>query len=772
MLDKKIAIVYDWLDKWGGVERVLLTFYEMFPEATFFTSYFDPKKAGWAKDLKIKTSFIQYLPKIIRENRIASFPFYPYAFESFNFNDYELVISVTSSFAKSIITQPKTKHICYLLTPTRFLWSHQKDYFKENIFNKNYLEYLKQWDLAAAQRPDKIFSISETAKNRCKKYYHRDSEVIYPPFDTEYWRSLSSRPKWRDLIKKIPRLASLARNDRGVRKKYFLIVSRLEPYKKIDLAINVFNKLNDNLVIVGEGSEENNLRRISGGNITFFKKITDEELGYLYSNAQALIMPQEEDFGYISLEAQFFGCPAISYKKGGALETVIEGKTGIFFDKQSENSLRKAVERFAKIKYNLRTNTRKHGEENVKRFSKETFINNFRNVISSEVDLPTDRQGNLKKIPRRFAPRDDGGCVMKAIIFAGGTGTRLWPLSRKKSPKQFEKLIGNKSTLQLAVERLLPDFQYEDIYISSNSLYKESIKEQLPQIPEKNLILEPEKKDVAPAIALSVGIIAKTDPNEPIAILWSDHLVKEVHVFRKILKVAAEEIKKNPNKIIFITHKPRFASINLGYIHFGKKIREVNGISFHEFKNIKYRPDEKTAKTFFNSGEYAWNLGYFVTTPQFILKAFRKLAPEIYANTEKILACYGKKIFPDILKTKYRQVKNISFDNAILEKLAKEEAMVIVEDIGWSDVGSWEALKEALESHSYENVIRGKVYLEHVRDSLIYNYQDDKLIVGVDLDENIIVNTNDVILIAKKNSMPKVKNLVENFTGTKHEKHI
>jgi mannose-1-phosphate guanylyltransferase len=360
---------------------------------------------------------------------------------------------------------------------------------------------------------------------------------------------------------------------------------------------------------------------------------------------------------------------------------------------------------------------------------------------------------------------------MKAVIFAGGTGTRLWPLSRKKSPKQFEKLIDDKSTLQLAVERLLPDIKYKDIYISSNYLYKNIIREQLPQIPEENLILEPEKKDVAPAIALSLGIIGKTDPNEPIAILWSDHLVKEVNLFKKILKIAAEEVKKNPKKIVFIGHKPRFPSVNLGYIHFGKKIILKEGISFYQFKELKYRPDEKTAEEFFNSGEYAWNLGYFVTTPEFIKGCFKKFAPDIYNNTEKILQSYGKKNFKLILKEKYIRVKNISFDNSILEKLDSNEAIVIVEDIGWSDIGSWEALKEALEIHQYENVIRGKVYLEHVRDSLIYNYQEDKLIVGVDLDENIIINTADVILIAKKNSMSKVKQLVESFSGTEHEKH-
>ncbi|OGK52347.1 hypothetical protein A2970_00940 [Candidatus Roizmanbacteria bacterium RIFCSPLOWO2_01_FULL_44_13] len=358
---------------------------------------------------------------------------------------------------------------------------------------------------------------------------------------------------------------------------------------------------------------------------------------------------------------------------------------------------------------------------------------------------------------------------MKAIIFAGGTGTRLWPLSRKKSPKQFEKLIGNRSTLQAAVDRLLPDFKHEDVYISSNLIYKDLILEQLPEIPKKNLFFEPVKKDVAPAIALTMGILSKMVPTEPIAILWSDHLVKRVHLFRKIIKVASDIIKRDPNKIIFITHKPRFPSVNLGYVHFGRAIDSKAGVKFWEYKGMKYRPNEATAKKFVAAGTYGWNLGYFVTTPQFIYKAFERYAPNIYKNTENILRHYGKKDYENILRQEYGKIESISFDNAILENLDKSSAEVVVEDIGWSDVGSWEALKEALQSHSYENVIRGRVYLDHVRDSLIYNYDDDKFIVGVDLDENIIVNTSDVILIAKKNSMPKVKKLVESFSGTDKE---
>ncbi len=360
---KKMAIVYDWFDKWGGVERVLLTLHEMFPEATFFTSYFDQEKATWAKGLNIKTSFIQNLPAFIKKNRILSLPIYPFAFETFNFNNYDLVISVTSSFAKSVITRPETKHVCYLLTPTRFLWSHEKDYLKRyTLYARRYTNHLKNWDQVVAQRPDKIISISETVRDRCNKYYHRKSEVVYPPFDIDYWQKIKLEIDTKYEI---------------LNTKYFLVVSRLESYKKVDLVIKVFNKLQKNLVIVGEGQEEDSLKRISGRNITFLKKLTDEELIHLYSNAQALIMPQEEDFGYVSLEAQFFGCPVISYKKGGVTETIIEGKTGIFFNNQSEDSLGQAIERFDKMKYNLRKNTKKFGEENVKKFSKKNFVNNF-----------------------------------------------------------------------------------------------------------------------------------------------------------------------------------------------------------------------------------------------------------------------------------------------------------------------------------------------------------------------------------------------------------
>ncbi|EKE15196.1 MAG: glycosyl transferase group 1 [uncultured bacterium] len=364
---KKIAIVYDWIDKWGGVERVLLNLHEMFPEAVFYTSYFDQDKANWAKDLKIKTSFLQKFPDFIKKSRILSFIFYPFAFESFDFSNYDLVISVTSSFAKSIITKPGTRHICYLLTPTRYLWSHQKEYLSS--LGRSFSGIFKKWDLVTSQRPDKIISISKTIRERCQKYYKRKSEVVYPGFDTNYWDKIKSQ---------ISPLRSSSFAGQAKIKNYFLVVSRLEPYKRVDLVIQSFNRLKYKLVIVGEGSQEYKLKQIANKNIIFMSKLSDVELGSLYSYAQALVMPQEEDFGLASIEAQFFGCPVIAYKKGGTTETVLEGKTGIFFDHQNRQSLERAIERFDRIKYNLTNNMSKFGLRNIERFGKEIFENNFK----------------------------------------------------------------------------------------------------------------------------------------------------------------------------------------------------------------------------------------------------------------------------------------------------------------------------------------------------------------------------------------------------------
>jgi mannose-1-phosphate guanylyltransferase len=357
---------------------------------------------------------------------------------------------------------------------------------------------------------------------------------------------------------------------------------------------------------------------------------------------------------------------------------------------------------------------------------------------------------------------------MKAIIFAGGVGTRLWPLSRKKSPKQFEKIIGNKSTLQLAAERLLPDFTWNDLYVSTGCRYTDIVRNQLTQMPKDHVIGEPEMRDVGPAVGLVTGILMKESPDEPMVILWSDHLVKKEALFRSILTEAGKEIEKNPNKIVFVSQKPRFASENLGWIEYGQQVKKVGDISFHTFVDFQYRPDKKTAAKYFESGHHAWNLGYFVTTPRFLWSQYKRFVPNVYEGLLEITNAWKTNKYDTILYKIYPTLEKIHFDNAILEKLNPSQAYVISENIGWSDIGAWEALKEALEENDDKNVTQGKVFLTDTVDSLVYNYTD-QLIVTIDCSELLVVNTNDVTLICKKNSVPKIKKLVESWDGSEHE---
>lgn len=358
---------------------------------------------------------------------------------------------------------------------------------------------------------------------------------------------------------------------------------------------------------------------------------------------------------------------------------------------------------------------------------------------------------------------------MKIVIFAGGVGKRLWPLSRKNSPKQFEKVVGDRSTLQLTVDRLTPTFNLKDFYISTNIQYVDIVKKQLNKIPSQNVIGEPIMRDVGPAVGLMTSILVKESPNTPMAILWSDHLVKEEEKFRKILLSAEKLIKKDANKVVFISQKPRFASQNLGWIEYGKQLEKVNGFKFYGFSAFKYGPDAQTAQQFFKSGRHAWNLGYFVTTPKFLWQKFQQFAPQIYEKLTEIQKAWKTKDWEKTLKEVYPTIEKISFDNAILERLSADEALVLSEDLKWSDIGAWEALKEALQKSDNDNVTHGKVFLKDTKDSLVYNYNGKQLLVTIDLESALVVNTEDVVIVCNKKSVPKIKEVVESFSGTIHE---
>ncbi len=358
---------------------------------------------------------------------------------------------------------------------------------------------------------------------------------------------------------------------------------------------------------------------------------------------------------------------------------------------------------------------------------------------------------------------------MKIVLFAGGVGSRLWPLSRKNSPKQFEKIIADRSMLQIAVHKLFPEFKWEDIYISTGKTYKNIIIEQLPQLPKNNIIIEPEMRDVGPAVGLIIAQFAKTNPDEPIVLLWgSDHLVKREDYFRKILRTAEKLVLEKPESIVFIGQKPRYGNQNVGYIEFGREQTKRDDLSVYEFKSFQYAPPLEIAQRYANDGKHAWNLGYFVTTAGFLWKLFEKFSPELFKQLKQIQDAFGTPAYEKVLQRIYPTIEKISFDHAVLERMDPESGMVISADIGWSDIGAWEAMKEALSDTVESNVTKGKIILEDCTDSIVHN-STEQLVVGIDLNGLVVVSTDDVILICPKDSVPKIKKFVTSLKGTEHE---
>ncbi|MBU2592713.1 MAG: glycosyltransferase [Patescibacteria group bacterium] len=346
----KIAICYDWANRIGGAERVLSAIADLWPKADLFTTIYFPKEAPWAKNFaSIKTSFLQKIP-LIKKNYRLFYPLMSLAFEQFNFDGYDLAVSVSSGPAKAIVTKPETKHVCYCLTPPRYLW--QKRFLKsKRLFPR--LESLRKSDFVFAQRPDLILAISKNVQKRIRRFYQRPSRVVYPGIDLNKFKPSSTTPK-----------------------DYFLIVSRLVSYKKIDLAISAFNQTDKKLKIIGDGPEKEFLIRMAKSNIEFLGQVEDSKLIDYYQNCQALIMPQEEDLGLTAIEAQACGRPVIAYGRGGALETIIPNETGLFLKSQTAESLKQAIAEFQTRKFKP-----ENCVNNAKKFSEKEFVGNFKRAV-------------------------------------------------------------------------------------------------------------------------------------------------------------------------------------------------------------------------------------------------------------------------------------------------------------------------------------------------------------------------------------------------------
>jgi glycosyltransferase involved in cell wall biosynthesis len=346
----KVAIVHDWLNQVGGAESVLGVLKDLYADAPVYTSiYWPPAMPEEYREWDIRTSWLNRLP-LIKTHHQPFLPLYPLAFGGTDLRGYDLVLSNKSAFCHGVITSPETVHICYCLTPTRFLWDYH-NYTRHERINpvasallSPMLPGLRLWDRAAADRVDHFVAISKTVQQRIKKFYRRDATVIHPPVH-------------------VARFALEDSHD-----DYFLVVSRLIPYKRIDVAVQAFGLLGLPLKIVGDGRDRTRLEAMAKPNVEFLGRLPDREVERFLSRCRAFIFPGEEDFGIAPVEAQAAGRPVIAYGAGGALETVVEGVTGLFFQEQTAESLAEAVAAFDEKRFDS-TVIRRHAHK----FDRESF---------------------------------------------------------------------------------------------------------------------------------------------------------------------------------------------------------------------------------------------------------------------------------------------------------------------------------------------------------------------------------------------------------------
>lgn len=366
----KVALVHEFLIQMGGAEKILETFHELFPEAPVYTLFYDRVRTGgrfaaW----DIRPSFLQKFPGALKHYKWF-FPLMSRAIESFDLSGYDLILSDSSAFAMGVRTAPNSTHICYCHTPTRYIWESQEEYLENlqypkivkmlaHIFIKN---HQARWDLAASKRPDYFIANSRTVQDRIKRYYNRDSTVIYPPVDMEFFKG--------------------DKGDEGSKGQYYLTGSRLEPYKKIDLVVGAFNALELRLKVVGTGTEMEKLKSMAGPNIEFVGRVSDAELRTLYQGAKAFVFPAFEDSGLMVLEALSSGTPVIGLNQGGTAEFVKDGENGVLFEKQSIDQICAAVQKLATMEFDrekIRATVLQFDEEEFKRKFTE-FIDKVRNL--------------------------------------------------------------------------------------------------------------------------------------------------------------------------------------------------------------------------------------------------------------------------------------------------------------------------------------------------------------------------------------------------------
>ena len=359
----KVVLIHDWLTGMRGGEKVLEALCDLFPDAPIYTLLHVPQSvSAKIESRRIETSFLQHAP-LIKKHYRNYLPLFPAAMERFDISQFDLVISSSHCVAKGVVPSPSAVHLCYCHTPMRYIWSHYQDYFGDHRIGllkraalPLVIDRLRSWDVSSAARVHAFACNSEAVAARIRKFYGREAEVIYPPVDVEFFTP-SGEP----------------------RKDFFLVVSALVPYKRIELAVEVANRLDRRLVVVGAGPEERLLKRWASARVQFLGRVETEQLRNLYRTASALIQPGEEDFGINIVEALACECPVIAYRAGGAIETVVEGETGLFFNELTAESLSAVIDKTASLGFNKLLM-----RKTALRFSLERFKAEFQSFVENK----------------------------------------------------------------------------------------------------------------------------------------------------------------------------------------------------------------------------------------------------------------------------------------------------------------------------------------------------------------------------------------------------
>lgn len=363
---------------------------------------------------------------------------------------------------------------------------------------------------------------------------------------------------------------------------------------------------------------------------------------------------------------------------------------------------------------------------------------------------------------------------MFALIMAGGSGTRLWPVSRKQSPKQLLGFIGKKTLLQNTFDRLVKGFSTKEIFIATTTQYATQIKKQLPKIPATHYSLEPELKDRGPAIALAALLMYREDPTSSFVTAWSDHYIKDEPAYFKALKLADTYLDTNPSALVTIGIKPDHPHVGFGYIQLGSKIpflkKKGLGETLFRVKSFTEKPDLKTAEKFLKNGKYLWNTGYFICKTGNLLSLYQRHLPQIYDVLMKIKPYIGTKKQHWAIAKFYPEMPKVDIEKGLIEKLTN--VAVIPAQFDWADVGSWKIIHDVLslaskKSEPRTNTTQGNITVFETTNSLIYNYEP-KLVAVVGMDDIAVINTKDTLLIIKKDKSEKVKDLVKRLEEDKN----